>query len=123
MLDAHTGAPYKPDPQSPKTATRDLFGIASAEAGAVCHWWGFKPLNHVKRLLAHPSTSCSSNCASNAPAAPGPILLISADRLASTLCKTDANPSSGAARMPGTCSASSIAFMALDNSSIAAAAS
>ena len=26
MLDAHTGAPYKPDPQSPKTATREVFG-------------------------------------------------------------------------------------------------
>src|SRR5437868_7545713 len=102
MLDAHTGAPYKPDPQSPKTATREAFGIAAAAAGAVCHLWGRNFLYQVNKLLAHPSTSCSSNCASNSPEAPAATLFALSDFCAIRLCRTDANPSSGAARTPGT---------------------
>src|SRR6185369_14751645 len=123
MLAAQTGAPYKPDPQSPSTATRDLFGIVSAAASAISHGCGFNPLNQVKRLLAQPITSFSSNFASSPPVAVGAVLLAAAARFASTLCKNEANPSSGAASTPGTSSASSMAFMAFCNSSIATAAS
>src|SRR2546429_9494263 len=102
MLDAHTGAPYKPDPQSPSMATRTLSAIGSAEAGAVCHLCGRNFLYQVNKLLAHPSTSCSSNCASNSPEAPAATLFALTDFCAIRLCRTDANPSSGAAKTPGT---------------------
>src|SRR5689334_8998730 len=100
MLAAHTGAPYKPDPQSPRTATREVLGIASAEAGAICHSCGFNPLNQVNKLLAQPITSCSSNWASRPPVDVGEVFLAAVARFASTLCKNEANPSSGAASTP-----------------------